>query len=127
MPGPECRCILPGKNSKEEKPFASGDADIVGKFRNMRQGSSLEGSHRVLQKESAGLFFAKLFTDKLECGLEFERATASIVCVAGYDVDQALSQPSPGIFFGAGSENADQGARRHLHEATQTHPLRKPG
>lgn len=92
----------------------------------MRQGSPLECGHRILQEESAGLFFAKLFTDKLECGLESEWTTASIVSVAGNDVDQAISQPAPGIFFGPGTENTDQGARSHLDEATETDPLREP-
>src|SRR5579859_1556369 len=126
MPGPDCHCALPSRNSEEEKPFASGNADLVGDFGNMRQGSPLEGGHRILQEESAGFFFAKLFTDKIERGLEFEWASASIVSVASYDVNQAVSQPSPGIFFGPGSENTHQGARRHLYEAPETYPLRKP-
>lgn len=95
MHGPECRCIPRIKNSEEEKSFAARKASRVRQTGNMGQMASLECRHRIFDKKSAGLFFAKLLANKIECGPELERPPARIMSVAGNKVDQSFAQPPP--------------------------------
>src|ERR1700676_5350121 len=112
MPGQECRCAPRTREFEEEKAFTGREIDFMGQLRNMRQVTSLECRHRILDEKSAGLLFPTLFLDEVECRLELKGPAARIVSVAGHEMDQSVGQPAPGILFRSWAKSSRQAACR---------------
>src|SRR5208282_363409 len=126
MHGPECRYAPRTRSLEEEKPFAARQNEFIRQLRNIRQVAALKGGHRILDKQGAGLLFSKLFTDNVECGLKLKRPATRVVSVAGHEVHQSVGRPAPSVFLRSRAKDSCERSCRHLYEATEPDPFRKP-
>ena len=73
-----------------------GPSDI----RNMRKGTAFKGSARILNKQSAGFFFAESFGDGIIGKFQLQRTVGGIVRITGNEMHQTASDPVPCILSG---------------------------
>src|SRR5580692_4646147 len=126
MRGLDYRCALLTRALEEEKTFPTRYLKYIRQARHVWQVAPLEGRHGILDKESLSLFFPELLADSIECRTEPKRPSAHIVGVARYYMYQSIRYPAPGVLLRSRSKGARQRSRRHLNEATEPDPFRKP-
>jgi len=101
---------------EKEKAFAFAGLRLC-HLRYVRQGIAMEGGERIFNEQGTSGFFAQLLRDGIVGEPQLQRTPSGVVRIAGNEMNQAASQPVPGILFCPRPKHPRQRSRGDLREA----------